>query len=699
MARLFWFASLVVFGCNSSPPPVGPDAGPECLRDQDCNDGFFCSGVERCIDGSCEPGNVACPPPLLCDEAAGRCESPGCEFPDADGDGREAIECGGDDCDDADATRFPGNVETCDAIDQDCDPYTFGDLDADGDGFVSATCCNEDTCGLDCDDAAPAIGPTGTESCDERDNDCDGNVDEGVLRAFYPDLDGDNFGDGEGEVVLACARPPKAADNTLDCDDSSAAINPTGVELCDGVDNNCNGTADDSLATQLSCTASFGTPPNTFFACIDSSCSVDTCIEGWADCNAEVSDGCETDTRSSLDHCGACGSFCGVGGACSAGECDWVVDVAAGYRHTCVARSTGVLTCWGENDYGQLGNISTADRTTPQIVTTVHGVLDVETHPFADTVDAECAFTCARTADPLVYCWGCDRFGNKGDGEGEERSLIPEPVPGVPPASGAELEPLSEVLAVGGMHACAAKAAGAEPAAVLCWGATDDGQLGDDVVCDEPGICPSTVFPDLPSPATGPAERAFAGDRHTCVLQGARAFCVGNNDFGQLGDGSTNGSNVPVRVRGGHAFTTLALGAGFSCGVRTDGAVYCWGDNSTGQLGDGTSFDSSVPVAVDLSDAVGVAAGEAHACAWTSGGDVWCWGRGARGALGDGATSDRRSPVRVSITGAVQVTCGGMHTCALRDDGDVWCWGANDRFQLGDDTDVDRASPVRVDAV
>jgi hypothetical protein len=102
MRLAFTVSLLCVFACGDDAPPGGPDASTdECTRDEECSDGIFCGGLERCVEGTCEAGATPCPPPLLCDEAADRCQSPGCDVAnDADGDGHDALACGGDDCDD-----------------------------------------------------------------------------------------------------------------------------------------------------------------------------------------------------------------------------------------------------------------------------------------------------------------------------------------------------------------------------------------------------------------------------------------------------------------------------------------------------------------------------------------------------------------------------------------------------------------------
>lgn len=117
-----------------------------CTSDAMCDDGRFCNGLERCAPASSAADSSGCVPadsmpcaPGICDEDSDRCLG---SCTDADGDGFEDVACGGSDCDDSDANRYPGNVEICDAlgIDEDCDGTTIGDRDADGDGFIDAAC-------------------------------------------------------------------------------------------------------------------------------------------------------------------------------------------------------------------------------------------------------------------------------------------------------------------------------------------------------------------------------------------------------------------------------------------------------------------------------------------------------------------------------------------------------------------------------
>ena len=249
-------------GSDGGAPDAGTfDAGRPCETDVDCDDGLFCNGVEQCAAGVCAAGiaprcddGIACTRDF-CSEERASCVS---QVPDADGDGFGDASCTdaegeplGTDCDDGDANRFPGNLEVCDDAghDEDCDPSTRGGLDADGDGFESAECCNPlpgggTSCGDDCDDGRRQVNPSGTEVCDGIDDDCDGRVDEGVQVMTYADADRDGEGD-PATAMMACAGVAGRVSNGTDCDDTRVDRRMGQPEICDGVDNDCDDRIDE----------------------------------------------------------------------------------------------------------------------------------------------------------------------------------------------------------------------------------------------------------------------------------------------------------------------------------------------------------------------------------------------------------------------------------------------------------------------
>jgi alpha-tubulin suppressor-like RCC1 family protein len=185
----------------------------------------------------------------------------------------------------------------------------------------------------------------------------------------------------------------------------------------------------------------------------------------------------------------------------------------------------------------------------------------------------------------------------------------------------------------------------------------------------------------------------------------------GDNDNGQLGDGTTTDRPDPVKVEGLSEVKAVAAGQDHTLALLRDGAVRGWGSNDRGQLGDGTTTSRQTPTEVkELRGVRALAAASHHSAALLASGKVYAWGVNENGQLGDGTTVDRLTPVgvyRLNRVRAIALGSGGInpepgatgHGLAILEDGSVRAWGANDSSQLGDGTAANRLTPVAVDGL
>ncbi len=337
--------------------------------------------------------------------------------------------------------------------------------------------------------------------------------------------------------------------------------------------------------------------------------------------------------------------------------------IATRYNHTCAITTSGNVKCWGDNDYGQLGDGSTTlRRAATPVVNLGASAVAIAVNP---------AETCALTSQGQVKCWGFS-------------SATPTPIAG--------LESTTVAIALGSSHACALSSAGR----VQCWGSNEFGQLGDGA---EDG---SSEPVDIVSGGARFTAIA-AGDEHTCALTtDYGVMCWGNNDSGQLGDGTGIGRPTPVRVVGlSNDISTLVAGGYVTCALTRSGAAKCWGNNHYGQLGDNRRSGSwsHVPVSVSgvVQPIVAISTSGDHSCAVNAAGEAWCWGQNLHGQLGDNSTTNRYKPViPYELENVQAIATGWVHSCALLSNGGIKCWGHNIWGQLGDGGDAARGTPADV---
>ena len=358
------------------------------------------------------------------------------------------------------------------------------------------------------------------------------------------------------------------------------------------------------------------------------------------------------------------------------------VSVSSGDHHICAMLDSGEVSCWGDGGSGRLGN-GASSRTFTPVLTSSFGDGRIATSLSVGTYHG-----CVVLDSGQISCWGAGADGRLGNGETSNQ---------VSPVLTKTLGPSVSSISAGGDHSCALLGNGS----VACWGRGAEGQLGDGNTTNQ--IAP--VF--VSSFGSGRTAVAIsAGLYHTCaLLDNGSVSCWGTGWQGALGNGDPGQQNTPILTSSfgaGRTAVALSAGHGYTCAVLDNGSVACWGDNTYGQLGDGTTQGRFTPVLTDSlgagRTAIDVTTKESHTCALLDNGSISCWGRGISGVLGNGSSVNQNTPTLVSSLGvgrtAVAVSAGAMHTCAILDNGEVSCWGYGNGGRLGNGVRPDKYTPT-----
>jgi alpha-tubulin suppressor-like RCC1 family protein len=360
------------------------------------------------------------------------------------------------------------------------------------------------------------------------------------------------------------------------------------------------------------------------------------------------------------------------------------------------AKCCGALA-WGDNESGQLGTGATTEHSNV-VPLAVSGLSSV------GEVAAGSEHSLALLRNGTVAAWGLNRWGQLGDGTdtGPETCMDENPCSKTP-------------VAVSGLSGVRAISAGPnfnlallKTGTVMAWGDDSDLQLGGDAEKCGGGFCSPT--PVAVRGLRHVTEVATGTEHSLALLKNGTVMAWGSNNYGELGNGTREASEVPVVVSGLGEVTAIAGGEEFSLALLRNGTVMAWGLNDHGQLGDGTNTGpeacpncSTTPVAVSgLSGVTAIAARQFHSLALLINGTVMSWGASDAGELGDdtppgpetcvepfGSSFCGKTPVAVNgLTDVRSIAAGGNFSLALQTDGTVLGWGENSYGELGDGTDV-----------
>jgi alpha-tubulin suppressor-like RCC1 family protein len=319
--------------------------------------------------------------------------------------------------------------------------------------------------------------------------------------------------------------------------------------------------------------------------------------------------------------------------------------ITAGAEHTCALLANYQVKCWGQGDYGQLGDGEETDKSEPVSVLASDGAAS-ETLSSVKAITAGDAHTCALKTDGLVWCWGLNASGQVGYSGSTYEYRLAQKVPD-----------LVGVVAIsaGGDRTCALLS----DSSVKCWGnnGQEVGHPGNLGVGKSASQLSYSATP-LNVVSSGVGRRNLedvvaisVADDHTCILDTSNhASCWGDNQFGQLGNNPGLGTTAlssklaPVSVDSDEEYSSISAGYLHTCAVlKSTKAVQCWGRNKKGQIGDGTTTNRQQPVAVDGDGNANVelALGEEFSCSLASNAAIRCWGLNVYGQLGNGTTTDR----------------------------------------------------------
>lgn len=360
--------------------------------------------------------------------------------------------------------------------------------------------------------------------------------------------------------------------------------------------------------------------------------------------------------------------------------------ITAGSFNGCAILENRSMTCWGANWFGQLGDGSQNNSNVPVYVNVTANETPVE-------VSAGTSTACAVMESGKVYCWGSGAYGKMGDGQPYNDWTNSEMKQASLPAGAS-----AETVSIAHDHICTVL----DDGDVYCWGRNDYGQLGNG------GLADRNTPQKVNLPAGSRAVSVSTGDYMTCAItDDGMGYCWGENDDGQLGNGTTTSRELnPVEVLFPTGRTPVSISAGerHACALMDNGKVMCWGDNTDGRLGRGPlSSGETTPVFVSMASgetAHFLDVGYVSACMILDSGDTRCWGTNTDGQIGTGTTVPTSHPNPTDVSGNhefVALSVSGDTVCAVNSDAEGYCWGESYWGQAGRGTNnTDEPTPAQI---
>ena len=383
-------------------------------------------------------------------------------------------------------------------------------------------------------------------------------------------------------------------------------------------------------------------------------------------------------------------------------EGETVTKVSLGGYHSSAITSEKRIFTWGGGHYGQLGNGNTIDINVPEDIT---GNFNLNISEIITLVSLGEYHSSAITSEGRIFTWGSNGAGQLGDGTTTNSSLPIDITSNFNLGSGE----IITLISLGEFHSLATTSEGR----IFTWGYNGDGELGDGTTTNS--SIPIDITSNFNLNVGETVINVSLGGYHSSVITSeGRIFTWGANGSGKLGDGTTTNSSLPIDITSnfsltsGEIITSISLGVSHSSAITSEGRIFTWGRGNYGQLGDGGTTDSLLPI--DITSNFNLNEGELitndslgyrHSSAITSEERIFTWGYNVDGELGDGTTINSSLPIDITNnfnldTGESisMIYLGDYHSSIITSEGVIFTWGFNAYGELGDGGSIDKDLPV-----
>ncbi len=379
-----------------------------------------------------------------------------------------------------------------------------------------------------------------------------------------------------------------------------------------------------------------------------------------------------------------------------------ITTLAAGTQSIAV-KGSGIVYSWGNNGNGQLGSGNNANTATPQVSLFTFANLVKAEYPIIlpdggayvspQIVSISCATSGATLRyttngnDPTTTDPSIANGGTVTITAGTSMLKVKAFKTGITNSDvKTAVYQIGEKLVSGYTYTLAIKS----DSLLWVWGNNNQGQLGN-------GSTGSKFYPFVNSKITNIIDAAAGTEHSLAVASDSTVWAFGRNSEGQLGDGSLSQQTAPVKVNGLTKIQKVSAGYYHSLALKSDGTVWSWGQNNYGQLGNGNYFNGAIPSQVTgVNNVIAVSGGDSYSLALTADGSVYGWGYNGNGQLGNGSYSSTNVPTLVNGFSATTLATGRYHTLAPAGDGTVWAWGYNGYGQLGTGNTSGQPYPTQV---